>query len=118
MEEEKNELSHLGNQENEVQMINTVPQQPNVIMNQEDVDELVEEHLQPKHHTFTGIDVEVNEGNPDSPFKTIRSEASQGVNSALKKLNLQSGSKIGGGLSTYEQSKINRRKNAKIQIMR
>ena len=75
VEEEKNELSHLNNQENEVQMINTV-QEPNVIMNQEDVDELVEEHLQPKHHTFTGIEVEVNEGNPDSPFKNIRSGAS------------------------------------------
>ena len=98
-------------------MINTGAQ-PNVIMNQEEVDEMVEEHLQPKHHTFTGIEVAVNEGNADSPFKTIRSGASQGVNSALKRLNLQSGSKIGGGISTYQQSKLDRRKNAKIHIMR
>ena len=41
-------------------------------MNAEEVEELVEEHLQPKHHTFTGIEVEVNEGNPDSPFKELR----------------------------------------------
>ena len=87
-------------------------------MNQEEVDELVEEHLQPKHMTFTGIPVEVNEGNPDSPFKSVRSEASRGVNSALKRLNLQSGSKIGGGISAYEQSKLDRRKNARNKIMR
>ena len=87
VEEEKNELSHLHDQENEVQMINT-NHEANVIMNQEDVEELVEEHLQPKHHTFSGIEVEVNEGNPESPFKNVRSNASQGVNSALKKLNL------------------------------
>ena len=83
VEEEKNELSHMENQENEVQMINTVSQ-PNVIMNQEEVDELVEEHLQPKHMTFTGIEVAVNEGNADSPFKSQRDAASGGVNSALK----------------------------------
>ena len=44
VEEEKNELSHLQGQENEVQMINT-NHEANVIMNQEDVEELVEEHL-------------------------------------------------------------------------
>ena len=60
----------------------------------------------------------MNEGNPESPFKNVRSNASQGVNSALKKLNLQSGSKIGGGLSVYEQSKLQRRKNARNAIMR
>ena len=59
---------------------------------------MVEEHLQPKHHTFSGIEVEVDEGNPESPFKEVRSTASRGVNSALKQLNLQSGSKIGGRL--------------------
>ena len=78
----------------------------------------MEEHLQPKHHTFTNIEVEVNEGNPDSPFKEVRSKASQGVNSALKQLNLQSGSKIGGGISSYQQAKLDRRKNMKTNQFR
>ena len=75
---------------------------------------MVAEHLQPKHMTFTGIEVAVDEGNPESPFKSQRDAASRGVNSALKDLRLESGSKIGAGaLSQYERGKLLRRKNAR-----
>ena len=112
VEEEKNELSHLANQENQPAQLNA-SHEPNVIMNQEQVDELVEEVLQPKHHTFAGIPIEAEEPDPNSPFKNA-STASGGVNSALKQLRpQQSGSKIGQGSMTLQESKLERRKNAR-----
>lgn len=119
-EEEKHELSQLGNQQNDQEnqpaLINT-SHQPNVIMNQEQVDELAEEHLQPKHMTFAGIPVEAEQPPANSPFKDRnREEPDEKGLSALKELKLMSAEK--GVVSQYEQAKIDRRKKNRSNGLR
>ena len=97
-------------------MINT-GHQANVIMNEEEVEELAEEHLQAKHLNFSGIKVEPDEPNPNSPFKNPnREEPDEKGLSALKELKLMSGEK--GKLSKYQQAKIDRRKKNQTNGLR
>ena len=71
-------------------------------MNEEEVEEIASEHLQPKHFNFSGVKIEADEPNPNSPFKNPNRESPSKGLSAMKQLKLMSGQKADGTISVYE----------------